>query len=107
MPVSIGPTIGIQGEKIFRSELKSILQEVKTLETGMKAMTEAFNKNDSALVRNSKTQAILRKQIEEQRTAVEKTKQMVEESVKAEEHAVTRRDAAKRKSTSLYRCTWC
>lgn len=101
MPVSIGPTIGIQGEKIFRSELKSILQEVKTLETGMKAMTEAFNKNDSALVRNSKTQAILRKQIEEQRTAVEKTKQMVEESVKAEEHAVTRRDAAKRKLEEL------
>ena len=48
MATNIGPKIGIDGEKQFRSELNSIGQQLRTLNTEMKAVTTAFDANESS-----------------------------------------------------------
>lgn len=48
MATNIGPKIGIDGEKQFRSELTSIGQQLRTLGTEMKAVTSSFDANDSS-----------------------------------------------------------
>lgn len=44
----IGPRIGIDGESEFRSALTSIGQQLRTLDTEMKAVTSAFDANDKS-----------------------------------------------------------
>lgn len=44
----IGPRVGIDGEKEFRKALTSIGQQLRTLDTEMKAVTSAFDENDKS-----------------------------------------------------------
>lgn len=48
MSVDIGPKIGIDGEKEFRTALQNINQQLKTLGSEMKAVTSAFDANDNS-----------------------------------------------------------
>ena len=46
MATDIGPKIGLDGEKEFRAALQSVGQQLKTLDTEMRAVTSAFSAND-------------------------------------------------------------
>lgn len=48
MAVDIGPKIGIDGEKEFRQALSNINQQLRTLGSEMKAVTSAFDANDTS-----------------------------------------------------------
>lgn len=79
MAVNIGPKIGIDGEAQFRKELNNIIQQSKTLESEMKAVTSAFDANDNSQEKLSAQSEILTKQLELQQKRVE----MLEKGVKA------------------------
>ena len=63
MAVDIGPKIGIEGEKEFRHALKSMSTQLKTLDTEMKAVTSAFNANDSSQEKLSAQTDVLTRQL--------------------------------------------
>lgn len=48
MATDIGPKIGLDGEKEFRAALQSMGQQLKTLDTEMRAVTSAFGANDKS-----------------------------------------------------------
>ncbi len=79
MAVNIGPKIGIDGEAQFRKELSNIIQQAKTLESEMKAVTSQFDANDNSQEKLSAQSEILTKQLELQQKRVE----MLEKGVKA------------------------
>lgn len=75
MSVNIGPKIGIDGEKQFRSELNSISQQLRTLNTEMKAVTTAFDANDSSQKKLAAQSDVLTRQLslqEQQVTDIQK-----------------------------------
>ena len=75
MATNIGPKIGIDGEKQFRSELNSIGQQLRTLNTEMKAVTTAFDANDSSQKRLATQSDVLTRQLslqEQQVTEIQK-----------------------------------
>lgn len=90
MAVRIGPTIGIEGEKVFRAQLRECEQAAKTLDSQMQKLTATFSKNDSALTRNVRQQDQLKKQIEQQTRVVEQNEKMRERATAAEEKAAER-----------------
>lgn len=63
MAVNIGPRIGIDGEAEYRKQLNNIIQQAKTLDSEMRAVTSSFDKNTSAQEKNKKTGEVLQKQI--------------------------------------------
>lgn len=83
MPVSIGPKIGIDGEKQYRDELNKIIQQAKTLDAEMKAVTSSFDENTSAEKKQTEQSKILNQQIEIQKERVEALQKMVERSAEA------------------------
>lgn len=75
MATNIGPKIGIDGEKQFRSELNSIGQQLRTLNTEMKAVTTAFDANESSQKRLTTQSDVLTRQLslqEQQVTEIQK-----------------------------------
>ena len=75
MATNIGPKIGIDGEKQFRSELNSIGQQLRTLNTEMKAVTTAFDANDSSQKKLAAQSDVLSRQLslqEQQVTDIQK-----------------------------------
>lgn len=75
MATNIGPKIGIDGEKQFRSELNSIGQQLRTLNTEMKAVTTAFDANESSQKRLATQFDVLTRQLslqEQQVTEIQK-----------------------------------
>ena len=75
MATNIGPQIGIDGEKQFRSELNSIGQQLRTLNTEMKAVTTAFDANESSQKRLTTQSDVLTRQLslqEQQVTEIQK-----------------------------------
>ena len=71
MAVNIGPKIGIDGEAQFRKELNNIIQQSKTLESEMKAVTSSFDKNADSQEKLEAQTKILNQQIEVQDKRVE------------------------------------
>ena len=75
MATNIGPKIGIDGEKQFRSELNSIGQQLRTLNTEMKAVTTAFDANEGSQKRLATQSDVLTRQLslqEQQVTEIQK-----------------------------------
>ena len=70
MAVDIGPKIGIEGEKEFRDALKSMSTQLKTLDTEMKAVTSAFNVNDSSQKQLAEQSVILSRQFDLQKQKI-------------------------------------
>lgn len=83
MATNIGPKIGIDGEKQYRDEINRIIQQAKTLDSEMKAVTSSFDKNTSAEEKATATGKVYDAQLENQRLRVEKLREMVERSAEA------------------------
>lgn len=82
MAVSIGPVIGIKGEKEFRATLKEIIAETKKYSAEMDRLTASFDKNDSAVSKSAKRHELLRTQIEKQNKVIEQNARMLDEAQK-------------------------
>lgn len=63
MPVDIGPRIGIDGESAFKSSLKAISAQVKTLGSEMKAVTAEFQDNADSMEALSAKSKVLKQSI--------------------------------------------
>lgn len=70
MAVNIGPQIGIDGEANFTKSLKNIIAQSKALQAEMKAVTSAFDANDSSQKKLQSQMSVLSKQIETQQQRV-------------------------------------
>ena len=52
MAVQIGPKIGIEGEKEYRSQISAIIAQTKQLDSAMDATAASWNANTSAMTKN-------------------------------------------------------
>lgn len=66
MATDIGPKIGLDGEKEFRAALQSMGQQLKTLDTEMRAVTSAFSANDRSQEALSAQSDVLTKKLSTQ-----------------------------------------
>lgn len=80
MAVSIGPVIGIKGEKEFRATLKEIIAETKKYSAEMDRLSASFDKNDTALSKNAKKHELLSQQIEKQSKVVDQNMKLRDEA---------------------------
>ena len=80
MAVNIGPRIGIDGEKEYRAQINQIIQQAKTLDSEMRAVTSAFDDSTSAQDKNAATSKVLAKQIDVQRQRVQALTEMLQKS---------------------------
>lgn len=83
MAVNIGPRIGVDGEEAYRKQMSQIIQQAKTLDSEMKAVTSSFTKNTTAQERDAATSKVLAAQIENQKKRVQMLAEMVEKSTAA------------------------
>ena len=70
MAVNIGPQIGLNGEAAYTKSLKKIIAQSKALQAEMKAVTSAFDANDSSQKKLESQINVLNKQIETQQQRV-------------------------------------
>lgn len=80
MAVDIGPRIGIDGEKQFRSELQNINQQIKTLGSEMKEVTSAFGENANAETKLANKTKNLTQQIEAQQKKIKLLEEVLQKS---------------------------
>ena len=66
MATDIGPKIGLDGEKEFRAALQSMGQQLKTLDTEMRAVTSAFSADDRSQAALSAQSDVLTKKLSTQ-----------------------------------------
>ena len=81
MAVSIGPKLGIDGEKKYRDSINQIIQQAKTLDSEMKLVTSSFDENTDAQEKATRTSEVLNKQIDVQKKRVDALNEMLEKSV--------------------------
>lgn len=79
---SIGPTIGIKGEREYKAALKRIRTETKQLNTEMEVMKARFKATDTQMERNRAITESLTKQMDKQKDAIEKENALLEKSGK-------------------------
>ena len=70
MPTDIGPRIGLDGAAEYNRSLKNIIAQSKSLAAEMKAVTSAFDANDSSQKKLQAQMGVLTKQIETQQQRV-------------------------------------
>lgn len=70
MPTDIGPRIGLHGAAEYNRSLKNIIAQSKSLAAEMKAVTSAFDANDSSQKKLQSQMSVLSKQIENQQQRV-------------------------------------
>lgn len=80
MAINIGPKIGIDGETQYRKELSNIIQQQKTLQSEMNAVTSSFSKNTTAEEKNTAVSKILAEQVKVQKERVEQLSAMLQKS---------------------------
>lgn len=90
MGLSIGPTIGIKGESEYRSALRRIISETKTLNTETEKVASTFSKYDSALTRNKQAHEILKAKISSTETSINAMKDALSKAEKKYEDNVTK-----------------
>lgn len=83
MGASIGPKIGIDGEREYRKQLQNIIQQTKTLDAQMAALESSFDDEADALKNNEKQTELLLRKKEALEAQVEAMKDMVERSSEA------------------------
>lgn len=76
----IGPKISIDGEPEYRKQINNLIQQAKTLDSEMRAVTSAFNENTSAAEKAAAKSTVLNKQIDVQKQKIEQLRVMVEKS---------------------------
>lgn len=82
MAVNIGPKIGIDGEAQFRKELNNIIQQAKTLESEMKAVSSSFDDSTDSQAKLEAQTKILNQQIQVQDQRVQMLQKGVEAAAK-------------------------
>lgn len=82
MAVNIGPKIGIDGEAQFRKELNNIIQQAKTLESEMKAVSSSFDDSTDSQEKLEAQTKILNQQIQVQDQRVQMLQKGVEAAAK-------------------------
>lgn len=80
MATNIGPKIGVDGEAEYRKQINNIIQQAKTLDSEMRAVTSSFTKSISAEEKSAATSKILAQQIEVQKQRVQELSSMLEKS---------------------------
>ena len=107
MATDIGPRIGLNGAAEFNRSIKNIISQSKALAAEMKAVTSAFDQNDSAQSKLNAQMGVLSKQIDVQKQRVQllgdqyaqassKAQQLNAELVQAiQKHGQTSTEAAK------------
>lgn len=80
MATSIGPRIGIDGEKEYRDAINNIIQQGKTLDAEMRATAAAFADQANSEEASAKQADLLNQRIETQREYVQKLADMVAKS---------------------------
>lgn len=83
MARDIGPKIGIDGEAQYRKEINEIIQQAKTLDAEMKALTTSYDKEADAKKKNSEVSKKAAEQIEVQKDRIKKLEEMVQRSAEA------------------------
>lgn len=82
MAVDIGPRIGIDGEKEFRSQINGIITEMKTLSSEMRLVTSEFEDNEQSTESLTRKNQVLEKQIDAQTRKLQLLSKGLEESSK-------------------------
>ena len=105
MPTNVGLKLGIEGESKYKSELNNIIQQAKTLDSEMKAVTSSFTKETSAEEKAAKTTEVLTKQIDVQKQKLDAQNAMLERAIEKYGEADTRtlswRDAVNNTTATL------
>lgn len=82
MAVNIGPKIGIDGEAEYRKQLNNIIQQAKTLDSEMKAVTSAFGKNENSQESLAAQSRVLAQQIQVQQQRITQLEKGLDASAK-------------------------
>ena len=80
---NIGPRIAVDGEEQYRAQIKQIVEQAKTLDAQMRAVTASFDKNTTAEEKAAKTSGILAQQLQTAEKRVDLLRDMVEKSAAA------------------------
>ena len=80
---NIGPRIAVDGEEKYRAQIKQIIEQAKTLDAQMGAVTASFDKNTTAEEKAAKTSGILAQQLQTAEKRVDLLRDMVEKSAAA------------------------
>ena len=83
MPVSIGPRIQVDGEAEYRQQISNIIEQGKTLDAEMRALTATFSDNASAEEKAAATTDLLNLQLDNARERTRLVKEMMEKSLAA------------------------
>lgn len=90
MAVNIGPKIGIEGESEYRKQLNNIIQTQKTLNSEMKAMQAAWDKDTTAKQKAAQQTQMLNSQIATQKQRVDELRVGLDQSAQKFGEADTR-----------------
>lgn len=71
MAVSIGPRIGVDGEREYRKQVNNLITQAKTFSAEMRELESSFDKNTSAMEKTRKKSDLLKNQIKNQEKIVE------------------------------------
>ena len=82
MAANIGVSIGIDGEKEFRTNLRQLKNETKTFESELKELESSFNSETSAMEKNRKKREMLTRGVKDQEKRVEELEKSLEASKK-------------------------
>ena len=80
---SIGPRISVEGEEEYRKQIMQIIEQAKTLDAKMGALTASFTKNMTEEEKAAKQTGLLAKQIETAEKRVDLLREMVQKSIAA------------------------
>ena len=80
MATQIGPKIGIEGEKEYRSQIQQIIQQTKNLDAAMNKTTSEWTQNTSAMTKNRAIAQNLTQQITLQRQKLATMNAMLEQA---------------------------
>lgn len=83
MPVSIGPRIQVDGEAEYRQQISNIIEQGKTLDAEMRALTATFSDNATAEEKAAATTDLLNLQLDNARERTRLVKEMMEKSLAA------------------------
>lgn len=80
MATQIGPKIGIEGEKEYRSAIQQIINQAKTLDSAMQRTASEWDKNTSSMTKNRATAQNLIQQINLQKEKIASMNAVLEAS---------------------------
>jgi len=83
--LSIGPRIQVEGEEEYRKQIINIIEQSKTLEARMRALTASFTDEDTAQERAKKSSELLNLQLEAAQERTRLVRDMTEKAAAATE----------------------